>query len=379
MTFQRVSAIDDIDGPTCASVGCCVDNRIAVRSHGNISCDFGEAWYKLSGCCHAADDAPLHQLPYWPTYIHLDGLLEGHVMHISRAGETDSLLMSAVIAELLHAANATMIPTVVTNISKDLDADAWNLLGQDHRRVVARKIIFANGGFGAQATPSELSAFAVASSDFVHARNTRLLRDLSLARSWEHDDLNAWYLEFSAPGVPKWFLWDAAATVLAGNQTVYNEAASYDERGRIRARRNISEAAYLYEDAASEDGNDVSVSEFVEGPVHKRCDSRSMRLWRNYLPLVYGIGSGVDAQECARRVSSGASAVRIESLHQGIIDTIAGPRVDEHQRLLSDGSVYVVGNAGSPSLLQAYVGPGSTLGHAFISGFVAGRHAATSR
>jgi hypothetical protein len=231
----------------------------------------------------------------------------------------------------------------------------------------------------AQATPSELSAFAVASSDFVHARNTRLLRDLSLARSWEHDDLNAWYLEFSAPGVPKWFLWDAAATVLAGNQTVYNEAASYDERGRIRARRNISEAAYLYEDAASEDGNDVSVSEFVEGPVHKRCDSRSMRLWRNYLPLVYGIGSGVDAQECARRVSSGASAVRIESLHQGIIDTIAGPRVDEHQRLLSDGSVYVVGNAGSPSLLQAYVGPGSTLGHAFISGFVAGRHAATSR
>ena len=142
-------------------------------------------------------------------------------------------------------------------------------------------------------------------------------------------------------------------------------------------RLNASEAVYLYEDPSSSDRLDQATADHIRRlSVPKRCDIRSARLWRNFLPLVYGMGEAVNATECAARVVDTGVAVRRRKLYQGIIDTISGPSVDVHQRVLSDTSAYVVGNAGSPSLLQAYVGPGSTLGHAFVSGFTAGRHAA---
>ena len=99
----------------------------------------------------------------------------------------------------------------------------------------------------------------------------------------------------------------------------------------------------------------------------KTCDTRSKHLWRNYLVNAYFSGNLVNRSECSSRVG------------QPTIQRRTIPRIIDHHRsrdrckirVLQDSSVFITGNAGAPSLLQAYVGPGSTLSNAFVSGFVA--------
>lgn len=245
------------------------------------------------------------------------------------------------------------------------------------RIVHATRIIFANGGFGATATSEELRHLAVETHQYVHASaNTRVLRDLAHTRGWPQDDLNAWFVEF-ADGAPKWFLWDAAATVIDESAgLVYDESLSYDERGRIRQRRNLTRATLLYAGTSPsmvttlDDSTWQSIAA-LDPP--KRCDTRSKRLWRNYLATRYGLGTVVNIDECSRRVDSADSIVAVD-LYQGIIDTISGPVLDEYQHVASDSSVAVCGNAGSPSLIGMYLAPGSTLGNAFVTGYIAAKY-----
>ena len=88
----------------------------------------------------------------------------------------------------------------------------------------------------------------------------------------------------------------------------------------------------------------------------------------------YGFGDIVDREQCSKRITNTSNIVR-KSIFQGMIDTNSGPKVDKKQRIVSARNAFAVGNAASPSLLKAYVGPGSTLGQALISGFIAGKEA----
>jgi len=253
------------------------------------------------------------------------------------------------------------------------EGGAWTLTCASGETIRSDTLLFANGGYGAQATASELAHFAVSDTRYVHARNTRILRDTALHYGWEHDESNAWYLEF-VDEQPKWFLWDAKATVLAGNATLYDEAASYDERGRERRKCNASVATLLYEDATSGDVPTAGEMAAVSGAAGaKACNTRSKRLWRNFLAQAYN-GTVVSTSECSARIRAD-TPVRRKAIHQGMIDTISGPKTDQHHRVRSDPSVYVAGNAGAPHLYEAYLGPGSTLGNALVSGYAAGRHA----
>ena len=56
-------------------------------------------------------------------------------------------------------------------------------------------------------------------------------------------------------------------------------------------------------------------------------------------------------------------------IKQGIIDTIAGPVVDSNQQFHPTG--WAAGNAASPGLVGMYLGPGSTLGNALVTGYIA--------
>ena len=108
----------------------------------------------------------------------------------------------------------------------------------------------------------------------------------------------------------------------------------------------------------------------------KACDTRSKRLWRNFLHDSYGIGERASRSECERRVDPSES-VAARTVHPGIIDTIAGPLVDPHQQVLDAPGIFVCGNAGSPALASGYLAPGSTLGNALITGYLAGTAAAS--
>jgi len=78
----------------------------------------------------------------------------------------------------------------------------------------------------------------------------------------------------------------------------------------------------------------------------------------------------VDIEECSARVSA-SDAVEVNEIKQGIIDTISGPVVDAEQKFHATG--WAVGNAASPGLTGMYLGPGSTLGNALVTGYIASK------
>lgn len=372
--LDPVPAYADPDPPMCRHVQtCCTNDTRHIQNYGDYTCREAKAWYKTSHCCKG--NTYLDQQSTWPTYLHLKHLLKDKVMSFTtKAGQTNSLIRD-VIQNMFNAFEMKSGNVYVQgNVIRVEHAQTeWTIETSNRIVTKSKKVIFANGGFGAKATQEELSELAISSTAFVHARNTRLLQDHALQHNWSMDDLNAWFLEF-VDGAPKWFLWEDKATVLTLHtmpKLVYDEASSYDERGRIRQKKNIPEATLVY---ATPDSNLV-FSKTYSDDVPKQCDTRSKRLWRNFLAASYGIGSIVNGSRCAERVTSGDRVV-YKTIHQGMIDTISGPAVNQHQQITSDPTAYAVGNAASPSLLKAYVGPGSTLGQALISGYIAGKHAA---
>jgi len=367
--FEAVPAFRDKTTHRCDDVQqCCELGVRLVRGHGEYTCEDAARWYRDSGCCQSPEN-DLVQKTSWPPYLHLKDQLDGKVMWLSSANESNVLIMD-VVQHL--SKDAIFFEDTVVHVSQR--ADGWELDTTSGTRIRSKTLVFANGGFGAEATPDELEPLAVADTTYVHARNTRLLRELTIARSWELDDSNAWFVEF-VDDQPKWFLWDARSTVVASDGAVYDESASYDERGRARRRLNVSVATLLYEVESSEERPNPEELGAARRSPSKDCDTRSKRLWRNYLAEMYGLGQPVSEAGCAARVEAD-TPVRRKTIYQGIIDTISGPKTDVDHRVRSDPTVYVAGNAGAPHLIEAYVGPGSTLGNAFVSGYAAGKHAA---
>ena len=98
----------------------------------------------------------------------------------------------------------------------------------------------------------------------------------------------------------------------------------------------------------------------------------SKRLWRNFLWHVNWrpYEPPVDIVECASRILN-TTLISVKEIKQGVIDTIGGPKVDINQSIISAEGLYAIGNAGSPGLFNAYVAPGSTLGNALVTAYIA--------
>ena len=369
--FEPVPAFrDPYTTPCAAMLTCCSDHRRDVPNHGSYTCDESKVWFKASGCCENASST-LQAYDSWPAYLHLTHQLHDKVMWVSSAAESNVLILD-VMQAMLPSAVRQIVGHAVERI--DAEGDTWRLKLASHD-ILSTKLVFANGGYGAAANEAELRPLSVGSTAHVHAQgNTRILRTLAAERNWAHEDANAWFLEF-VDGAPKWFLWDTASTVVdAEGRLVYDESMSYDERGRVRQRQNLSEALLVYEEAgATGTLSEAAWGSVEDGATPKACDTRSKRLWRNYVAETYGDGAVVDTHECSRRVAR-ASSIKTVAIHQGIIDTISGPEVDEHQRVQGEPTVAVCGNAGSPGLIGMYVAPGSTLGNAFVTGYMAGKY-----
>lgn len=331
----------------------------------------------------------------WPVYdAQLEHIFQGKVKWAvtpKREATPCLQLGNLQMADLMRALLAhvpTVLTGVVNNASFSEAEGVWTL--ESAAFVVKSKAaIFASGGFGAVATAGELHQLHVHSTDEVHARNDGLLWRTAAAAGWAREPLNAWYLEMLDPLPPlgpSWFLWEPRATVLQPTSDgayalLYDEAKSYDTRGRARRRANAStESLYITLDRTSRQTTTDLLGPAAQqaidaGEVPKSCDSRSDRLWRNYLPTcAFVFGEPVGADECGRRVGR-ADTVRLRRLKQGCIDTISGPVVDMNQRFHPAG--WAAGNAASPGLAQQYIGPGSTLGNALVSGYIAASHAAS--
>ena len=376
-SLEPVSAPPDIDIPECQDVQrCCLNETRTITGYGNFTCEYARHWFTNSTCCSAGPGGRLTQNPAWPTYLHLKNALDTKVMWFS-SEDAPNVQIAQVIQkmyEVFLAHSGGFHRGVAQSVDYDPQSGLWRIALEAHH-LISTKVIFANGGYGAHATKAELQDLSVLNTSFCHAKeNTRILQDLSLKSGWEMDNANAWFVEF-VDDDPKWFLWEDKATVLtADGALVYDESASYDERGRIRQIANLSHAYYFYDGDETSDAHTLSFS-FADAVksdvVPKDCDTRSKRLWRNFISTTYGVGDPVDRERCSMRVTNSSNVV-IKSIFQGIIDTNSGPRVDEKQRIISAHNAFAVGNAASPSLLQAYIGPGSTLGQALISGFIAG-------
>lgn len=376
-SLTPVDAFEDVHTVKCKDmIKCCVNDTRHVENMGAYTCEYAKQWYKRSKCCHDASGS-LDSAKYWPSYLHLRNALEGKVMQFKNG--TQPMYIVDVITEFLELFkdfNGTHITSTVNSVKRE--GDVWKI-SSDIVDISSKVVVFANGGYGAEGTLEELMELGITDSKYVHARNTRLLKDLMVRNAWEVDEPNAWYLEF-VDNQPKWFLWDDQSTVMSLDGTLlYDETMSYDERGRILRRKNISEAHYFFSDPQSTlTLNSEFPKKFADAllaqKVSKKCDSLSKRLWRNFLPKQYGIGTIVDKDACSSRIT-GNTPITIDRIHLGIIDTISGPKVRPDQSTLSAQNAFVCGNAGAPSLLNAYIAPGSTLGHAFVSGYTAGKHA----
>jgi len=386
-SFVQVPAYADSFSPSCNDVQlCCTDGRRFVQAYGNFSCVDVKVWYQESRCCISDTSKLTSKWSNWPTYYHMENTLYGKIKWVVDPGVTaqqcanQNLLMLPLMQRMLDHVNKIVTGTVQ---SATYDGYRWSLVGDDF--AVSSKIsIFANGGFGAAASSEELAELGVYSNSEVHGRNTGILWQTAKAAGWPLDPLNAWYLEF-VNGMPQWFLWDDRATVLAQKQdgsysVVYDESEAYDSRGRSRREHNVTDALYIVRDPSQTSNISALLGSEAEealkaATVPKTCDTRSKRLWRNFIPTCYNYGVAVNMVECSTRVQP-ADPVRVTSIKQGIIDTISGPVVDRYQNFHPAG--WAAGNAASPGLIPMYVGPGSTLGNALMTGYIAAKSAAVA-
>ena len=375
--FDPVPSFDDSVITNCSDMPvCCINETRRVVNHGDFTCTKSKQWYKQSKCCSTGQ--MLNGFQTWPSYSHLKNSLEDRVTWITSSNVTNMNTISLIEMMITRAIreNSIFIQETVQNVDKI--NKTWVITLSNSEIIETTNIIFGSGGFGKTATQDEYDLLGIHSSNEVHALNSGILWNITKEKGWMKDELNAWYLEF-VDNAPKWFLWDSKATVLSldGN-LIYDESASYDERGRIAKRRGIKEAFYITFDPTSnktvhaELGNPFSQN-ILNNNIVKRCDTRSKRLWRNYIANVYGIGNKVDISECSSRVGL-YTPVNIRKIKQGIIDTISGPIVDKYQRILSTENAYACGNAASPGLFPTYLAPGSTLGNALVGGFIAGQN-----
>ena len=82
-----------------------------------------------------------------------------------------------------------------------------------------------------------------------------------------------------------------------------------------------------------------------------------------------------DREQCSARIGAD-DKVTVKTILNGMIDTISGPVVDKDQKFHQAG--WAAGNAASPGLIPMYVGPGSTLGNAMQTGYLAAKDAVAS-
>ena len=382
VTFEPVLAHDDSFDLPCDSVDHCCDNGFrTMQNYGNFTCDYSREWFRSSRCC--TDNSTLNYLPYWPSYIDVAHTLDGKIVQPYLNG---ILLSTIELIQLMiqygQNKNNSLFYDSIHTVNP-----AWSLKG-DSYELNSSYVIFASGGFAKHVNVDEMSELGMYSTNEVHADNSGILWNITKQYDWERDPLNAWYLEF-VDGESKWFLWDRKSTVLDSNGNVlYDESLSYDERGRIRKAQSNTLAYYLYENSSSSMTFSDTNIPHVSWSQEKTCNTLSKRLWRNFLWHVNWrpYEPPVDIVECASRIFVDSGAVKgnagtritMKEIKQGVIDTIGGPKVDINQSIISAERLFAIGNAGSPGLFNAYVAPGSTLGNALVTAYIAVHSIASS-
>ena len=168
--FEAVPAFRDQAIHRCDDVQrCCELGVRLVRGHGEYTCEDAAQWYRDSRCCRSPENdlctedvvasVPASQRP-----------ARRKVVAVQR-NESNVLIMD-VVKHL--SKDAIFFEDTVVHVSQR--ADGWELDTTSGTRIRSKTMVFANGGFGAEATPDELAPLAVADTKYVHARNTRLLR-----------------------------------------------------------------------------------------------------------------------------------------------------------------------------------------------------------
>lgn len=377
-----------------------------VENAGEYPCRAVKQWYRESGCCNGSS-TELDGM-YWkwkPTYYHIHNAFNGSVVSMAASGQGDDEVQCTTpnrisVANFIDVVATKGISNHVDTIkSANQSFDEWNLVGKSGTVYRAKKVIFGTGGFGNHLISAELAKYGILSVDYVHAPTTpngRMFRDLAEQEGWRMAQTSAWYLDHtqsldaSSPSV-QWFLWNDGATVLSnstgGWKLVYNEAKPYDMRGHISNATNFTDGWYFFKDAT----NGKLLSEYVDvfpdylqildaieaNTISKRCDTRSTRYWHNaptecgyasYYPGDFSSIPGVEV--CEQRITA-TDKISFKKIYTGLIDTTTGPVVDKYQKVVDASNVYAVGNAAAPAVSPHYIGPGSTLGNALYTGYIA--------
>ena len=316
--FERVPASPD-GSPTRAGGGDVLRGRLPRRGRARgVRVRGGAEWHRSSGCCEP-NAGTLRPKPWWPPYVHLRGQLEDAV-HWLRIGNVSNAATLDAMRALLPPTPPSSTP-VSTTRRTGTKATASGSRAADGRQVRARAAVFASGGLGGAMSAAAAAELRIHSPQSVHASGN----DGVLWRTAEKRGGRGipWCGTSSSSTAPPSGSC-GAATVLeeegpARFRLVYDESASYDERGRLRRAANASTWSwYASRDSASESTLPEGMADAVQrsGPA-KSCDSRSKRMWRNFL-TTYGVGAAVGkaraaaaspgASACASRASSRASS-----------------------------------------------------------------------
>lgn len=410
-----------VDQVPCDAADCSECGLVA--DVGRQECEFTRDWYTESQCCddegRERQNMTMWDLSrYAPTYEHLSaswrhggvgGFVRRGTSVSSQECETpaDSKVTMSDISRMARERVGSHFEDTILSVTPPASqGGTWTAVGGTYI-YRATSLVFANGGYGAHATPSELDSFgASTSSPFgvvhaSHAQTSRVLVDLATSQGWRMGPKDAWGLSH-VYGNAQWFLWQDKATMLSpsasgGWRLVLDESASYHERHTAMRRKNVTSGVLMY---ASEAGlplaqalvtahvaTNASVANDMADAMHnaidandvrKRCDDVSKRYWRN-APTVCGYGDyfpppkptfGIaDVERCSARVGRDDLVV-VVPLDAGILDTTHGPLTDNHGRILdaTTGDAYAIGNAAAPKLSHAYLAPGMTLGNGVFGG-----------
>jgi len=236
-------------------------------------------------------------------------------------------------------------------------------------------VIVASGGYGA-AVPSwiegpqwDTTRVLAQGNDGLNLRISKSLNVATTALD------QAWFVE-TIGTEPAWFLWWNGSTVVdnLGNLIPgYNERDSYDARCRARITANQTAPATLLVDSTAHLNQPHTM--MINSRIYEdrtTCTASQTR-WYDF-PTVCTDES--TAWSCEKRIEPN-KAVKSVHLHLTAIDSNGGPRVDVNNQLEQTECVYAVGNAAPPMLGHAYIAPGSTLGNAMVSAYVAAADLAT--
>lgn len=315
-------------------------------------------------------------LPSYPTYFdeltdRVQVLTDAHSQIGFLCG---GQLSMAETLERLHRLDILYVKATVQNVYL-LDSAIrtaniqFETTTSSNRKIRSRQVILASGGYAAVRNDFAWKGALASGNDGL---NLRVAASVGAATTKLEE---AWFTEMGEGGT-RWFLWEENATAVDAQFNLiphYNPYDAYDARGRARRAVNATEDIYLLSNPNSScftSPNLLSWEEpliFPAPSAEEATCGPSAQLWYDFLTC-YGCDS--KAVPCGSRLND-TTMYRSDTLQLWSIDSNGGPVVDECNQFESVEGLFAVGNAAPPMLGHAYLAPGSTLGNALVSAYVA--------